>query len=264
MGRPPRISRDQILEAAREAFTARGFAATTLADIAAGLDVTAAAILRHFPSKQDLFTAAMGSRALAVPAFVEELARADAAEDPRLVLRRFAEQFVPFMSTVIRPAIAVQMHMASQTTTLVVPFDTHAEETPPRRGIRIMTGYFRRAMKAGTVRRGDPRALALLFVGQLQSYVFLHQILDVKPVFPLGDYLDQLFGLWTGGALAVEKKRARSSGRGDRAPGRGGGGAAVRSKAARAEAARPRRNARGADGERRLARRRTRDARPRR
>jgi AcrR family transcriptional regulator len=264
MGRPPRISRDQILEAARDAFTARGFAATTLADIAAGLHVTAAAILRHFPSKQDLFAAAMSARGLAVPEFVEELARAKASDDPRIVLRRFAEEFVPFMSTVIRPAIAVQMHMASQTTTLVVPFDTHAEETPPRRGIRIMAGYFRRAMSAGTVRPGDPRAMALLFVGQLQSYVFLHQILDVKPVFPLGDYLDQLFELWTGGALAVETKSVRPTRGGDRARRRGGGGTAVRPKTTAAEAARPRRNARGADGQRRLAGRRTRDPRPRR
>jgi len=264
MGRPPRISRDQILEAARNAFTARGFAATTLADIAAGLGVTPAAILRHVGSKQDLFAAAMSARNIGVPPFVEELARVDASTDPRIVLRRFAEQFVPFVSTIIRPAIAVQMHLAARQTTLVVPFDTQAEATPPRRLLEAVSGYFRRAMEARAIRRGDPRAFALLFLGQLQSYVFIHQILAVTPGYPLDDYLDALIDLWTGGALAVKKKRSAPGRGGAARSGRGRGGAAVRPQTARAEAARPGRNARGADGERRLARRRTRDSRPRR
>ena len=262
MGRPPRITRDQILEAARAAFAERGFAAATLAGIAAELKVTPAAILRHFRTKQELFTTAMSSRALVIPPFVDELARVDAATDPRLVLRRFAEQFVPFVSTMIRPAIAVQMHEASRQTTLVVPFDTHDEDTPPRRVLGVAAAYFRRAIEAGVVRRADPRALALLFLGQLQSYVFIHHILGVTPGYPLESYLDALIDLWTGGALAPKTKRARP--RRDRAPRRGDGGGAVRSKAAGAEAARPRRNAGGADGERRLARRRTRHPRPRR
>jgi len=264
MGRPPRISRTQILDSARLAFTDRGFAATTLADIASDLAVTPAAILRHFPSKQELFNAAMSARDIAVPPFIEDLARADASADPRVVLRRFAEQFIPFISMILRSAIAVQMHLAARQTTLVVPFDTHAEETPPRRVLAVLSGYFRRAMDARTIRRRDPRALALLFLGQLQSYVFLHQILAVTPGYPLDAYLDAMIDLWTGGALAVKKKRpAPGRARAPRAR-RGSGSVAVRPQAKRAEAARPRRNARGQDGQRRLARRRTRDARPRR
>jgi AcrR family transcriptional regulator len=264
MGRPPRISREQILQAARDAFATRGFAATTLADIATGLRVTPAAILRHFPSKQELFTTAMSARDIAIPPFVEELARASGADDPRVVLRRFAEQFVPFISTIIRSAVAVQMHLAARQTTLVVPFDTHSESTPPRRVLALVSNYFQRARAAGTIRHGDPRALALLFLGQLQSYVFIHQILDITPRYPLDEYLDQLLDLWTGGALAVETKGARQSRGGARASRRGSGGAAVRPQTTAAEAARPRRNARGADGQHRLAGRRTRDPRPRR
>ena len=47
MGRPPRIRRDQILDTARGVFAAKGFAATTLADIAGQLHVTPAALLRQ-------------------------------------------------------------------------------------------------------------------------------------------------------------------------------------------------------------------------
>ncbi|PYQ30797.1 MAG: hypothetical protein DMF56_08330 [Acidobacteria bacterium] len=263
MGRPPRISHQQILDSARDVFTARGFAATTLADIATTLRVTPAAILRHFPSKQDLFAAAMSARSIEIPPFVAELAHVDGAADPRDVLRDFAEQFVPFISTIIRSAIAVQMHLAARQTTLVVPFDAHAETAPPRRVLAVVGDYFRRAIDARTIRRGDPRAYALLFLGQLQSYVFIHQILAVTPAISLEDYLDALVDLWTGGALAVKSKRSAPRRGGAGAAGRGRGGAVVRAKATRAEAARPGRNARSANSQRRLARRRPRQPRPR-
>ncbi|HVG23732.1 MAG TPA: TetR/AcrR family transcriptional regulator [Thermoanaerobaculia bacterium] len=259
MGRPPRISRDQILDAARSAFTARGFAATTLADIAEALDVTPAAILRHFDSKQALFSAAMSTRAIAVPPFALALAQLDPKNDPREVLRAFASRLIPFLSDIIRSAIAVQMH----STTLVVPFDPHDEEVPPRRVMRVLADFFSRAMKAGTMRRADPHALAMLFIGQLQSYVFFHQVLGVTPVYPLDEYIDALIALWSEGALSGGPRAEKT----DRRPGhprRSRGDAVVHAPAAATEAARPRRNARGADGERGVAGRRPRRPRPRR
>ncbi|HYR28901.1 MAG TPA: helix-turn-helix domain-containing protein, partial [Thermoanaerobaculia bacterium] len=100
MGRPPRISREQILVAARAAFAERGFDAVPLAHIAKTLGVTPAAILRYFPSKQELFTAAMSSRDLPVPAALLGLAAVDPATDPRIVLRAFAKGVVPFIQAV--------------------------------------------------------------------------------------------------------------------------------------------------------------------
>jgi AcrR family transcriptional regulator len=248
MGRPPRITRDQILDAARGAFTARGFAATTLADIARAVEVTPAAILRHFESKQALFNAAMSTRAIALPDFIVALASVDASSDPRVVLRDFARRMVPFLSAVIRPAIAVQMHA----TTLVVPFDPHAEEIPPRRAIRLLAEYFQRAIGAGTIRRTDPRALALLFLGQLQAYVFIHQILELTPAYPLEDYIDAQIDLWTDGVIRGGT-RVEEDHPGDRPARRRGGRAVVPARAEKAETARPRRNPRSADGERRVS-----------
>ena len=259
MGRPPRISRSQILDAARAAFSARGFAATTLADIAKALDVTPAAILRHFDSKQALFSAAMSTREVIVPEFVVALAQLDPKSDPRDVLREFARRLVPFLNEIIRPAIAVQMHA----TTVVVPFDARAEEVPPRRAMLLLADYFARAMRAGTVRRADPQALALLFLGQLQGYVFFHQVLGVTPVYPLDDYIDALIALWSEGVF-LGGTRAQETDRRPRHPRRGDGDAPVHAPAAATETARPRRNARGADGERGVAGRRPRGPRSRR
>jgi AcrR family transcriptional regulator len=259
MGRPPRISSEQILDAARKAFSARGFAAATLGEIAKDLDVTPAAILRHFDSKQELFNAAMSTRAIVVPEFVTALAQLDPRSDPRDVLRDFARRLVPFLSAVIRPAIAVQMH----STTVVVPFDPSDDEVPPRRVLRFLADYFFRAMKAGTIRRADPQALALLYLGQLQAYVFLHQVLNVTPECPLDCYVDSLIELWTDG-MFLGGTRAQKTHSGDRPSRHRSGSAAVHARTEEAEAARPRRNAGGADGQRRLAGGRTRRPRARR
>ena len=87
MGRPPRVSRDDVLRAAREAFGERGYEATTLAQIAARVGVSPAALLRHAPGKEALFAAALASGDAAEPFPMAFLADVEAAEDPLRVLR---------------------------------------------------------------------------------------------------------------------------------------------------------------------------------
>ena len=259
MGRPPTITRERLLLEARRVFAAKGFQAATLADIAAALKVTPAAILRHVASKQELFRESMLTDA-PLPAVLQELETVDARTDPRVVLRKVAEGFVPFVMQMVRTNIAVYMH--AQTTSMIVPFDTAAEDSPPRRGLRIVEGYFRRAKAACVIRIGQPRAAALLFMGSLQSYVFLHHVVNVQPVYPLADYIDALLDLWShGGICAIDPQENRPAAGARR---RRGGAAALPAPKQEAEGARPGRDAGGADGERRLARRRPRHPRPRR
>ena len=54
MGRRARASRDQILRAAREAFSERGFDGTTLAAIGARVGLSPSALLRHAPTTPSL------------------------------------------------------------------------------------------------------------------------------------------------------------------------------------------------------------------
>jgi AcrR family transcriptional regulator len=271
MGRPPRVTREQILDTARRVFVAKGYESATLADIAAELGVTPAAVLRHAGSKHELFVSAIRGGEIRVPDFIAALETIDASTDPRAVLREIAERFIPFAQTTIAQNLAVYMHNRAQTS-FVLPFDTESDDTPPRRGLRVVTSYFRRAAAAGVLRIRDPRAAALLFMGSLQSYVFLHQVLHVaaRP-YPLAAYIDQLIDVWTKGAIVVGGRRGRKkiepaeashSARGRR---RGGGGdAGVVAPDEPAGRDRPRRNARGANGERRLAGGRPRNARSRR
>lgn len=217
MGRPPTIDRKQLLEAARTLFARKGYEATTLAEIAAAVKVTPAAVLRHAGSKEKLFVESMASGMLELPPFFAELEAADVTPDPRIALRRFAEQFVPFAEQRLAETISIHLHVGARTP-FGVPFDPTSKNSPPRRGIPLIERYLKRAAKAGTLRLRDTRAAAILFAGSLQSYAFFHQILKVfdRP-FPLDTYLDTLFEIWTGGAVVLgaarKKTRSRVGGR---------------------------------------------------
>jgi len=264
MGRPPTITRDRLIDTARRVFAAKGFEASTLADIAGELGVTPAAILRHVDSKQALFGLAMKSGMLLdPPGCILELPLVDARTDPRAVLRRIAEEFVPFIRDVLATRIVVAMHASSRSTSVVLPFDPEADNAP-RRGLKIVADYFRRAAEAGVLRINDPRAAALLFMGSLQGYVLSHTVLKITPPVPLNDYIDALLDLWTSGAIrsggsrAIKRNVSPNRGRDRGARARGDRPAAVHARGAKAEAGGPERVAGSADRAGRVARRRPR------
>lgn len=102
--RDPEGHRDAILEAARHTFTERGYARTTLREIARRAGVTHGLITRQFTSKELLFLAAVpGNRDLeqvvagdaetlpdrVAHAFVQRM-ETDAAHDPLVALLRSA------------------------------------------------------------------------------------------------------------------------------------------------------------------------------
>jgi AcrR family transcriptional regulator len=263
MGRPPTISRDRIIDTARRVFAAKGFDATTLADIAKELGVTPAAILRHVDSKQALFGLAMKSGMLLdPPECILELPQIDAKTDPRVVLRRIAEGFVPFIQDVLATRIVVAMHASSRSTSLVLPFDPETDN-PPRRGLKIVADYFRRAAEAGVMRIRDPHAAALLFMGSLQGYVLSQTVLKMTPPVPLSHYIDALLELWTSGALNVGGRSVKGNARQNRdrdrgARARGDRSADLAARKPQAEAGRPQRLARSANRTGGVARRRPR------
>lgn len=205
MGRPAKVTREQVLAAAREAFAERGFDGTTLADIGARVGVSPAALLRHAPGKEALFSAAMATAPGAgfrLP--VEFLADSTGEEDPRRVIRRVAETMVPFLSERIDQTVALWMRGKSieGATLPLLPFDPTLRPTPPQRAIELIEEYLKRARRAGRVRLRDPRAAAIALLGACHSYVFLHRVVVIQdPPYPLDRYIDTLVELWTRGAV---------------------------------------------------------------
>jgi AcrR family transcriptional regulator len=262
MGRPATIQRPQLLATARRVFAQKGFEAATLADIARELHVTPAALLRHVESKQQLFFEAMETGNIELPPSIHALDALSGDEDPRVVLRQFARELIPFLAGVISAVIAVHMHEGARE--LRLPFDREADNAPPRRALRVIEAYFAKARDAGRIRIAEERAAARLFLGSLHAYVLYEHVIKF-PSYPVEAYLDALIDLWSnGGFSARQTKGAPRRGPGRPAARRGGGDVSLPAKPAKAARTDVQRNDRGADGERRIARRRPRGPRPRR
>jgi hypothetical protein len=52
----------------------------------------------------------------------------------------------------------------------------------------------------------DPRAAALTYMGAIQSYVFMHRVARLSPPIPLPRYVGALLAIWTGGAIAADRR----------------------------------------------------------
>ncbi len=87
--RDPEASRAAILEAARAAFAERGYAKTTVRDVARRAGVTHGLVLRHFTSKEQLFLAAVPS---------PRTLMAEVAGDTKTLPTRIARSYVRRMA----------------------------------------------------------------------------------------------------------------------------------------------------------------------
>jgi AcrR family transcriptional regulator len=211
MGRTARVTRDQVLAAARDTFVERGFDGATLARIGAKLGVSPAAVLRHAPTKRDLFLASMGT----VEPDMEPLAflkDVDGSADPAAVFRKVAETMVPFLESKIHEVVARWVHFKTfpGVGKIPLPFDPAARPTPPQRNLRFFEDWIRRAVRAGRLSVKDPRAAALAYFATIHSFVFLQHVLETleKPM-PLSEYLDTVLEVWSRGAIVPARGRKR-------------------------------------------------------
>ena len=211
MGRSARVTREQVLAAARGEFVERGFEGATLAAIGARIGVSPAALLRHARTKRDLFLASMrpGAPDMDPLAFLEKL---DGSEDPGGVLRRVGEAMVPFLEARIGEVVALWVHFkhVPGVGRVPLPFDPEARPTPPQRNLRYLEGYVRRAVRKGRLRVEDPAAAAFAFLSTIHSFVFLQHVVQAleKPM-ALDDYLDTVLDIWTRGAILSSAPRGR-------------------------------------------------------
>ena len=102
MGRRKRIQDDELLTIAREAFAKDGITATTR-EIAQKAGVSEAVIYQRFPTKADLFFAAMVPPALDVEALIGDGAEGsdvcERLEEIALGILRYFREVMPFLIT---------------------------------------------------------------------------------------------------------------------------------------------------------------------
>src|SRR4029079_8787818 len=91
-----------------------GFEGTTLAAIAARLDLSPAALLRHASTKEELFAEAMRAGEGEIRPPVEFLVDLTGREAPRAVLERLARAMVPFIEGKLDEMVASWMRAKVQ------------------------------------------------------------------------------------------------------------------------------------------------------
>ncbi len=159
MGRPPSITEDEVLAAARAVFLEKGIAGTT-AEVAARCGVSEATVFRRFPTKGDLFRAAM---VVGTPPWIEVLPDLAGRGDPRQTLIDLGKQVADFYR---KAAPLLTMAMSNPT---VGWFERRVALR--RRVLPMVTDFFAAEIGAGRIRVRDPGFAVRIFFGGIISFV---------------------------------------------------------------------------------------------
>jgi AcrR family transcriptional regulator len=170
MGRPPKITNEEILTAAREVFLEQGSNASTLA-IAEKAGISEAAIFKRFATKQALFLAAMGITE--VREWVNTLSNSTPTTAIKAELIEICGQMLEFYLEVM-PRVFMMMTRANSPHPPVVP-------PPPVRDTQLLAGYLDRAIAQGHLKPCDTITVAHLIVGAMTHYVVTQNITGKWP-----------------------------------------------------------------------------------
>jgi AcrR family transcriptional regulator len=161
-------TKDRMIAAAVILFSRGGFNGITTRDIARGANVSEGNIFRYFPSKRDLFIAAIDSELGKLSVRAEVLARITNVEDSRIALRTLFELITD--TVVNQPALVRLLHFSA------LEFGSDLEPVYRRHLDAIITASatnFERWSKSYGFRDLDARVTVLSFVATvilLQNY----------------------------------------------------------------------------------------------
>jgi AcrR family transcriptional regulator len=179
MPRPPKITNEEILAAAREVFLAQGESGSTL-EIAEKAGISEASIFKRFSTKQALFLAAIGISE--TPQYVKRLSSQTPTAEIRSELTEICTQMVEFYQEVM-PRVIMMMTQTKSSLPPLVP--------PPLRDSQLFAGYLDLAIAQGLIKSCDSMTVAHAIIGAIHNYV-MTQTIATKIPFPLPFVLPKL------------------------------------------------------------------------
>jgi AcrR family transcriptional regulator len=160
MARPPKITTEAILTAARQVFLAQGVGASTV-EIAKIAGISEASIFKRFGTKQALFMAAMGAE---TPKWVKMLSSQMPTAGIKAELTDISIQMLDFYQVVL-PRVMMMM------TQNKMPHPPMVGMPPPIRDTYLLAAFIDRAIVAKYLRSCDAMTIANIIVGSIVSYV---------------------------------------------------------------------------------------------
>lgn len=159
--------RRQLLDAALDLFSRKGFGGTTTKEIAAAAGVTEAIIFRHFASKQALYTAVLDSKAESCEheEWLAEIQKHMDRNDDAGVLRTFAAAVLAsyrddarFERILLFAALEGHEHGLAHHRQFATPI------------FELFRDYIARRQREGAVRDYDPGLVIVAIAGMAQTY----------------------------------------------------------------------------------------------
>ncbi len=179
MARPPKITNEEILAAAREVFLEQGEGASTL-DIAEKAGISEATIFKRFTTKQSLFLKAIGISE--TPQYAKILSSHSPTAEIRSELTEICTQMLEFYQEVM-PRVFMMMTQAKLPVPPIVP--------PPLKDSHLLAGYLDRAIEQGYLKPCNSVTVAHAIVGAIHNYV-VTQTIATKIPFPIPFVLPKL------------------------------------------------------------------------
>ena len=167
MARPPSISNQQILDAARAEFLGHGFTKASTVAIARRAGVSEGSIFNRFPTKDELFRTAMDEAqppALALDSYVGQ-------GDLRKNLIRITVESIHYLNNFL-PKLMLRWSERELGPKAKVC-------TRPREILSALSSFFAAEKALGRV-GGDPPIIARMFMGSVWNYCFMLAVVGNK------------------------------------------------------------------------------------
>jgi AcrR family transcriptional regulator len=192
MARPTSIRDKDILRAARSVFLERGIRATS-AEVAKRAGVSEGSVFKRFPSKEDLFQAAMRTDLEALEHMPVAVQGLSGQGEVRANLAGLGSALLGMLRHILP---LMMMRWSNPPSALERLGGTTC---PPARVLLALTSYFESEMQAGRVARRNPEVLARTFLGALQNYVFFEAFVGLPSPLSPDEFVGELVdNLWRG------------------------------------------------------------------
>lgn len=177
---------EEILQAAFDAFTEKGFHGTRMLDVASRARASKSTLYSYYPSKEALFEALMAWSTRQGTEALDAIA-ADETLDPLAALHRLAAQLLALM---LQPKKLALFRIAvAEGDRLSKVGRTYSAFTRDH-GMKCVRAIMARLVKQGSIKIDDRAELGHSFIGLLQGELFTRALLGTTPA-PTQDEIDR-------------------------------------------------------------------------